>query len=186
VLVRPGAGPGTRHRISLVGAVALIALLDLAQVAPTIVEDLDPLPDAGEGLLGFLLERLEDLGCVVVGAGADPGRDVLGLLDDPAALGLGGLREASLADEERGLFLGPADDARRLVVGLLDDPLTLGVDPLRRADLLGDGDAELVDEIEDRVLVDEDAPGDGQTRAGRDLGLEPLEEEDDVQRRPRA
>jgi hypothetical protein len=116
---------------------------------------------------------------------ADPLGDLLGLLDDPAALGLRGLRQPALPDEERGLLLGAADDACRLVLGLLEDALTLGVDPLGGPDFLWDRDAQLVDEIEDRVPIDEDLPRRGQARARRDLRLEPLEEKDDVRRRPR-
>ena len=66
-----------------------------------------------------------------------------------------GLGEATLVDEERGLLLGPGDDPLRLLLGLLDDPLPLLVDPLRRANLFGHGDAELVDEVEGGVPVDD-------------------------------
>ena len=48
------------------------------------------------------------------------------------------------------------DDPLRLLLRLLDDPLALRVDPLGGADLLGDGDAELVDQAERGVLVDHD------------------------------
>ena len=105
-----------------------------------------------------------------------------GLADDPAALGLGLLGEAALVDEERGLLLGTGDDPLGLLLGLLDDPLALGVDPLRRADLLGDGDAQLVDEAEGGRLVDDDVVRQGQPPAVRDDRLEALDEEDDVDR----
>ena len=70
--------------------------------------------------------------------------------------GVGRLGQAPLVDEEGGLLLGAGDDPLRLLLGLLDDPLALGVDPLGGADLLGDGDAQLVDEAERGVLVDDD------------------------------
>jgi hypothetical protein len=102
--------------------------------------------------------------------------------DDRAALRLGGLGEAALADEERGLFLCPADDAFRLFLCLLDDPLALGVDALGGADLLGYGDPEFVDQAERGVLVDDDVRRERQLLAVRDEGFEALDEEDDVDR----
>ena len=98
------------------------------------------------------------------------------------ALGLGLLGEAALVDEERRLLLGLGDDPLGLVLGLLDDPLALGVDPLGGADLLGDGDAQLVDEAERGVLVDDDVGRQRQLLAVRDQRLEALDEEDDVDR----
>ena len=102
------------------------------------------------------------------------------LVDDLAALGLGGLGEATLVDEEGRLLLGPGDDALRLLLGLLDDPLALGVDALGRADLLGHGDAQLVDEAEGGVLVDDHVRRQRQLLAVGDQRLEALDEEDDV------
>ena len=96
------------------------------------------------------------------------------------ALGLGGLGEAALVDQEGRLLLGLGDDPLGLFLGLLDDPLALGVDPLGGADLLGDGDAELVDEAERGVLVDDDVGRERQLLAVRDQRLEALDEEDDV------
>jgi hypothetical protein len=87
------------------------------------------------------------------------------LADDLAALRVGGLGQAPLVDEERRLLLGLGDDALGLLLRLLDDPLPFSVDPLGGADLLGDGDAELVDETERRVLVDDDVGGEGQLLA---------------------
>ena len=90
------------------------------------------------------------------------------------------LGQAALVDQERGLLLGTGDDPLRLLLGLLDDPLALGVDALRGADLFGDGDAELVDEAERGVLVDDDVVRQRQLLAVRDERLEALDEEDDV------
>ena len=104
----------------------------------------------------------------------------MGLLDDPAALGVGGLGQPALVDEEGRLLLGPTDDPLRLLLRLLDDPLALGVDPLRGPDLLGDGDAELVDEPERRVLVDHHVRRERQLLAVGDQRFETLDEEDDV------
>jgi hypothetical protein len=97
-------------------------------------------------------------------------------------LWLGGLRQAPLVDQEGRLLLGLGDDPLRLLLRLLDDPLALGVDPLGGADLLGDGDAQLVDEAERRVLVDDDVGREGQLLAVRDERFEALDEEDDVDR----
>ncbi|MFI5225349.1 MAG: hypothetical protein ACHQ3P_01600 [Candidatus Limnocylindrales bacterium] len=151
-----------------------------AQGRPPLVEEGDALLDALEGLHDVALEADQDRGGVLVGTPADVVADAFGLADDPAALVLGRLGQAALVDEEGRLFLGPADDPLRLLLGLLDDPLTLGVDPLGGPDLLGDGDAQLVDEIEGGDLVDDDVVRQRQLLAVRDDRLEPLDEEDDV------
>src|SRR4029079_5653001 len=57
-----------------------------------------------------------------------------------------------------------------------------GVDSLGGADLLGHGDAQLVDEPERRVLVDDDVRRERQLLAVCDEGFEALDEEDDVDR----
>jgi hypothetical protein len=87
------------------------------------------------------------------------------LADDLPALRVGGLGQATLVDQKSGLLLGLRDDALGLLLRLLDDPLPFGVDPLGGADFLRDGDAELVDEPERRVLVDDDVGGEGQLLA---------------------
>ena len=102
--------------------------------------------------------------------------------DDLAALVLGLLGQAALVDEERRLLLGRGDDPLGLLLGLLDDPLALGIDPLGGPDLFGHGDPELVDEVEGGHLVDDDVARQRQLLAVRDDGLEPLDEEDDVDR----
>jgi hypothetical protein len=102
------------------------------------------------------------------------------LADDLLAGGLGRLGQAPLVDEERRLLLGLGDDPLRLVLGLLDDPLALGVDALRRADLLGDGDAQFVDEAQCGILVDDDIGRQRQFLPVGDERLKALDEEDDV------
>jgi hypothetical protein len=106
-----------------------------------------------------------------VGVGHDLPAQRLCLLGQPA-----------LVDQEGGLLLRPGDDPLGLVLGLLDDPLTLGVDPLGRPDLLRDRDAQLVDEPERGVLVEDDVRRQGQLLAVGDQGFEALDEEDDVDR----
>ena len=96
--------------------------------------------------------------------------------------GVGRLGQAALVDEEGRLLLRPGDDPLGLFLGLLDDPLALRVDPLGGADLLGDGDAQLVDEAERRVLVDHDVRRQRQLLAVGDERFEALDEEDDVDR----
>jgi len=171
----------------LLGVLVLVDLglgtLALDQLGPPIVEDRHPLLDAGQGPGDLGLERGQDLEGVLVGTGADLVARVLGLVDDPPALSLGELQQPPLPDQEGGLLLSPADDPGCLLLRLLDDPLALGVDPFRGADLLGDRDAELVDEVEDGIPIDDDVPRQRQGPAGRDQGFEPLEEEDDVQGR---
>ena len=146
----------------------------------TLVEEGDALLDALEGLGHVALEALEDAHGVLVGAGPDAVGIVVGLGDDPATLGVGRLGETTLVDEERGLLLGLGDDALRLFLGLLDDPLALGVDALGGTDLFGHGDAQLIDEPQGGVLVDDDVGRERQLLAVRDQRLEALDEEDDV------
>jgi hypothetical protein len=143
---------------------------DLAsELGPPVLEHVDPLADAREGLLDLRLEGEQHLAGVAVGAGGDIASVRLRSGDDPPALGLGSLGQAPFADQEGRLLLGPARDPGGLLVGLLEDPLALGVDPLRRLDLLRNGDPELIDEVEDRVAIDEDPPGAGDAGARRDL-----------------
>ena len=101
-------------------------------------------------------------------------------VDDPAALLVGGEQQPALLDQEGGLLLGAPDDPLGLLLGLLDDPLALGVDPLGGAHFLGDRDPKLVDEVERGHLVEDDVVGERQLLAVRDQGLEPFDEEDDV------
>ena len=119
---------------------------------------------------------------VLVGTAADLVGVAVGVGDDLAALGVGRLGEAALVDQEGGLLLGLRDDPLGLLLCLLDDPLAFGVDPLGGADLLGDGDAQLVDETERRVLVDDDVGRERQLLAVGDERFEALDEEDDVDR----
>ncbi len=155
-------------------------ILLTAQGRPPLVEEGDALLDALEGLDDVPLEADEDRCGVLVGTPPDVVADALGFADDAAALVLGRLGQAALVDEEGRLFLSPGDDPLRLLLGLLDDPLALGIDPLRGPDLLGDGDPQLVDEIEGGDLVDDDVVRQRQLLAVRDDRLEPLDEEDDV------
>ena len=141
-----------------------------------------PSLDAVERPRDLGLERAEHAGGVVVGALADLGRLVVGGGDDPPALVLGGLGQPALLDQVRGLLLGARDDPLGLLLGLVDDPLALLVDALRGADLLGHGDAQLVDQVERGVAVDDRVARERQRLAVRDQRLEPLDEEDDVQR----
>jgi hypothetical protein len=153
-----------------------------AEVRPTRVEEVDPLLDALERLDDVALESDQDVDGVLVGAPADLLRDLLRFGDDPAALGFGLLGEAALVNEEGGLLLGARDDSLGLLLGLVDDSFTLGVDPLRCADLLGDGNAQLVDQAEGGRLIDDDVVRQGKVPAVRDDRLEAFDEKDDVDR----
>jgi hypothetical protein len=150
------------------------------QVRPALVEQGDALLDALQRLGYVALEALEDADRVFVRAGPDALGVIVRLGDDPPALELGGLGQAALVDEERRLLLGLGDDALGLFLRLLDDPLALGIDAFGRADLLGDGDAQLIDQAERGVLVDDDVGRQRQLLPVRDERLETLDEEDDV------
>lgn len=101
-------------------------------------------------------------------------------LDDPIALGLGGLQEAAFFDEVGGLRLCAGDRRLGLVLRLFEDPLAFRVDALGGPDLLGNGDAELIDQLERGGLVDDDVRREWELLAVGDEGLESLDEEDDV------
>ena len=106
----------------------------------------------------------------------------MGVGDDLSALSLGRLGQAALVDQEGCLLLGFGDDPLGLLLRLLDDPLALGVDALCGADLFGDGDTQLIDETQGRVLVDDDVGRERQLLAVGDQRLEALDEKDDVDR----
>jgi hypothetical protein len=154
----------------------------LLLVGSPLVEKGNALLDALEGLDDLALESHQDTDRVFVGAAPDVVRDVLGLADDPPALGLGLLGEAALVDQEGGLLLGAGDDALRLLLGLLDDALALGIDPFGGADFFRDGDAQLVDQPEGGSLVDDDVRREGQLAAIGDDRFEALDKENDVDR----
>ena len=65
--------------------------------------------------------------------------------EDAPALGVGGLGQPPLLDEERGLLLGAREDPLRLLLGALHDALGLLVDALRGSYLFGHGDTQLVE-----------------------------------------
>jgi hypothetical protein len=153
---------------------------DRRQRGTTFIEHRDALLDALERSDEVALEADQHADRVFVGAAADLVGIVVRPGDDPPALRLGGLGQAPLADEEGRLLLRPGDDPVGLLAGALQDALALLVDPLGLADLLGDGDPQLVDEAEGRVLVDDDVVRQRQLLAVRDQRLEALDEEDDV------
>jgi hypothetical protein len=166
--------------VVVVGIAVVGDLLRCDHLGASLVEQGDALLDALEGLGHVAFQAFEDADGVLVRAGPDALRVVVGLADDPATLEVGGLREPALVDEEGRLLLGLGDDALRLFLGLLDDPFALGIDALGRPDLLGDGDPQLIDEPERRVLVDDDVRGQGQLLPVGDERFETLDEEDDV------
>jgi hypothetical protein len=164
-------------RVAALGRFAIVAD---AQRGPPLVEEGDALLDALEGPDDVAFEA-DEHGCgVFVRPAPDFVAIGLGGRHDLAALVLGLLGQATLIDEERRLLLGRGDDPLGLLLGLLDDPLALGIDPLGGPDFLGDGDAQLVDEVERGYLVDDDVARQGQLLAVRDDRFEALDEEDDV------
>src|SRR5581483_9644011 len=124
------------------------------------------------------------VGGVLIGAA----HRVLGLrlrmLDDLLRLYLGLPQDRLVLQEQRRLFLRGADDLLRLLASLREHPLGLLIDPPRLADLLGDRDAELIDEVEDRGLLEDDLARHRHLARVHRERFEPLDEELDVQRQP--
>jgi hypothetical protein len=181
-LVRAAASTVAVERLLTIRPAGTVVRRGRAQLGSPLVEHRDPLLDARERLDEVALEADEDVDRVLVGAPPDLVGVALRPLDDREALGVGGLGEAPLVDEERRLLLRATDDSLGFLLRLVDDPLALGVDPLRGTDLLGDGGPKLVDEAERRVLVDDDVARERQLLAVREQRLEALDEEDDVDR----
>ena len=148
-----------------------------------LVEHVDAPLDAGQGLDAFALEADEDAGRVLVGATADFAALVLGAIEDLGGTLLGGANELTLLEHLDRLLLGPGDDRVTLLARTLGDPSGLLGDAARLADLLGHGDAELIDQLEERGLVEHDVVREGQLLAGGDQRLQSFDEEDDVRGR---
>ena len=91
--------------------------------------------------------------------------------------------ELSLLEHLDRLLLRTGDDRVTLLAGALGDPPGLLGDPARLAHLLRHGDAQLVDQLEQRGLVEDDVVREGQLLAGGDQRLQPFDEEDDVRGR---
>jgi len=130
----------------------------------------------------FCLESHEHFGGVVVGAAADLLAFGVGLTDDFVAHLFGLPGQLTFFDQVRGLFLSACKDLLRFLAGLLEQPLDFGVDALGRPYLFGDGDAQLVDQIERIALIDYHAASQGKLAAAGDLLFEFLDQEDDVRR----
>jgi hypothetical protein len=174
-----GRLPRLVHRALSGGSVTVVGTL---QRCPPVVEQGDALLDALERVGHVALEADQDPDGVLVSAAPDLVGIAMGIADDRPALRVGRLGQPALVDQEGGLLLCPGDDALGLVLGLLDDPFALGIDPLGGTNLFGDSDAQLIDEAEGRVLVDDDVGGERQLLAVRDQRFEALDEEDDVDR----
>ena len=146
----------------------------------TLVEHVDPALDAGERLDAFALEPDEDAGGVLVGAAPDLARLGLGVLDDLAGPLLRRADELALLEHLRRLLLGAADDRVPLLASALRDAAGLLGDAARLAHLVGHGDAQLVDELEDGGLVEHDVVRQRHLLAGRDERLQTFHQKDDV------
>jgi hypothetical protein len=138
--------------------------------------------DGLEGSHHFGLESHEHFGGIVVGAAADLLAFGVGLTDDFVAYLFGLSGQLAFLDQVRGLFLGACKDLLRFLAGLLEQSLDFGVDALGRPYLFGDGDPQLVDQIERIALIDYDAASQGKLAAAGDLLFEFLDQEDDVRR----
>jgi hypothetical protein len=163
----------------------LLAIVDEdpgAQLCPPLVEEIDALLDALEGMDDLALEPDQDRHGVFVCAAANLVGLGLRAGNDAAAFLLGRLGQPALIDQEGRLLLGPRDDALSLLLRLVDDSLALGVDALGGAYLLGHGDTQLVDQAEGGVLVDDDVVRERELLAVGDQRLEALNQEDDVDR----
>jgi hypothetical protein len=148
-----------------------------------LVEHVDAPLDTGQGLDAFALEADEDAGSVLVGATADFAALVLGAIEDLGRTLLGGANELTLLEHLDRLLLGPCDDRVTLLARTLGDPSGLLGDAARLADFLRHGDAQLVDQLEQRGLVEDDVVGEGQLLAGGDQRLQAFDEENDVRGR---
>lgn len=140
------------------------------------------MPDGLESARDFGLEGDQNLCRVVVGASADLLTLGVSLAHDLVAHFLGLPGQFAFLDEVRGLFLGAGEDLLRLFACLLEQPLDFGVDALGGPYLFGDGDSQLVDQIESVALVDYHAARQGKLAAAGDLLFEFLDQEDDVRR----
>ena len=140
------------------------------------------MPDGLERARHFRLESGQNLCGVVVRAFADLLAFGVRLADDLIAHLLGLPGQLAFLDEVRCLFLGPGEDLLRLLSSLLKQAFDLGVDALGGPDLLGDGHAQLVDQIERLALIDNHAAGERKPATAGDLLFEFLDQEDDVRR----
>jgi hypothetical protein len=169
----------------LLGELAVLLAVDEepgAELSPALVEESDALLDALQRVNDVALQADQDRDRVLVRAATDLLCLGLGAGDDPATLLVGRLRETAFVDQESGLLLGAGDDSLGLLLRLVDDPLAFRVDALRGANLFGYGNAELVDQAQSGVLVDDDVVGQRQLLAVGDQRLEALDQEDDVDR----
>ena len=149
----------------------------------TLIEHIDPALDAGQGLDALALEANEDAGRVLVGAATDLASLVLSAIEDLGRALLRCSNELALLEHLDRLLLRPGDDRVALLAGALGDPPGLLGDPARLADLFRHGDAQLVDQLEERGLVEDDVVREGQLLAGGDQRLQTFDEEDDVRGR---
>ena len=149
----------------------------------TLVEHVDPALDAGQGLDALALEADQDAGRVLVRTTTNLAGLVLGAIEDLGRALLCRTDELALLEHLNRLFLGPGDDRVTLLAGALRDPPGLLGDPPSLADLLRHGDAQLVDQLEQRGLVEDDVVGEGQLLAGGDQRLQAFDEENDVRGR---
>ena len=149
----------------------------------TLVEHVDPALDAGQGLDALALEADEDAGRVLVGAATDLAGLVLGAIEDLGRSLLCCPDKLALIEHLDGLLLGSGDDRVTLLAGALGDPPGFLGDPARLAHLFRHGDAELVDQLEQRGLVEDDVVREGQLLAGGDQRLQAFDEENDVRGR---
>ena len=90
---------------------------------------------------------------------------------------LGLAQDRLILQQERRLLLCGADDLLRLFAGLREHAIALLVDAPGLFDLFGDGDAELVDEVEDRGLLEDDLAGHRDFSSVDNEGLEALDQE---------
>src|SRR5206468_12411948 len=128
----------------------------------------------------LLLEVLERRQRVLVGAVAD----LVGPLDRLLDVGFGLL--ARLADQRvllkdpARLFVRGADDLVRLALGLQDDFLFVLREPLGLAHLFRHGGADLVEDVDELLLVDQRSRRERQARPAADERLELVEQVQDL------
>src|SRR5688500_9739177 len=166
------------------GATLTIMLLPLGRLRLALLDDLEAPLDDGQRLHEIAFEANEDVGGVLVGAAHRLARLRLCAIEEFLCLHLGLPQDRLVLQEKRRLFLRGADDLLGFFARLRKHAVALLVDAPRLPHLFGYGDAELVDDVEDRRLLEDDLARHGDFACVDDERFEAFHEELNVQRHP--
>ena len=133
-----------------------------------LVQHVDPPLDAGQGLDALALESNQHPGRVLIRPAAHLGRLATGLIDDLGRSLLRELYELALLEHLGCLFLRACLDLVRLVPCPFGDPAGILGDALRLAHFVGHRHTQLIDQLQDRGLIENDVVGEGDLLGGRD------------------